>query len=196
MYPSFFDELEKIANEAKKDEDRKTLMGRAVAARPWVVSAAKGALPTASLAALLPVNPKLDGLTESAAIEHAKNRAGKLKSKLIAGAALLGTAAGVTDRAMKEWAVKHPRSTESKQLAGQFKTDKGEFKKTSAMAGDLRRNGIGGVKEPPFPTEDSKQRAEHQYNMSTKPGQFTNQTQPKHLVRPGPSIHQLATLPT
>ena len=119
----------------------------------------------------------------------------KKKSKLIAGAAALGAAAGLTDKFMKDWAAKHPRAAVTKKLEGQLQREKGEFHKTSAMAGDLRRNGIGGVPEPPFPTEDSKRKAFGQLSSSMKPATFGTQTQPKNLIRPGPSINQIATLP-
>ena len=69
------------------------------------------------------------------------------------------------------------------------------MRKVAAMAGDLRRAGIGNVKQPPFPTEDSKQLANKNLNLSTRPGKFTNQTEPKHLRKPGPPISTVATTP-
>lgn len=198
MYPSFFDELEKISADVaakKKDEKSSKLMRGVVNARPWVTSAAKGALPAASLAALLPVNPDISKARTGKAIEAIKLHAQKRKSKMIAVVGGLGAAAGLSDRYMKDWAAKHPKSDVSKKLHGQMQAEKGEFKKTSAMAGDLRKKGLGGVKEPPFPTEDSKQKAEQQLNSSHKPGHFGTQSAPKNLTRPGPSIHQTATLP-
>jgi len=196
MYQSFFDELQKIsaATEPKKEEPGTGTMRGAVAARPWVTSAAKGALPTASLAALLPVNPKIRPGAETAEIMAAQVKAMKRKSKVIAGAAALGTAAGLADKYMKDWAAKHPRAKVTKKFEGQLQREKGQFK-TGAMAGDLRRKGLGGVTEPPFPTEDSKQVAEGQLNSSQQQASFATHTLPRHLVRPGPSINQTAALP-
>jgi len=97
MWASFFDELTKIATTAtagtkKEKAEGGGLMHGAVGARPWVTSAVKGSLPAASLAALLPVNPKtIPGMTPEA-IMGAQIKAQKTKSKLIAGAAILALA--------------------------------------------------------------------------------------------------------
>lgn len=196
MYQSFFDELMKIAAASTESEEEPSkVMRGTVAARPWVTSAAKGALPTASLAALLPVNPKVAPGMKQEEIMLKQVAAGKRKSKLIAGAAALGTAAGLADKYMKDWAARHPHAKVTKKLEGQLHREKGEFKKIGAMAGDLRRKGLGGVNEPPFPTEDSKQVAEQQLVNAQKPASFATHTMPRHLVRPGPSINQVATLP-
>jgi hypothetical protein len=61
------------------------------------------------------------------------------------------------------------------------------------MAGDLRRLGLGGVKRPPFPTEDSKRQAFNMLRNSKQPGLFTAKTEAKNLMKPGPSISQVAT---
>jgi hypothetical protein len=71
----------------------------------------------------------------------------------------------------------------------------GSAGKTAAMAGDLRVK-TPGVNLTNPPTEDSKQVAFKQLSNSMKPGKFVNQTKPKNLVGPGPSIKQIATLPT
>lgn len=170
MYPSFFDELTKIA-------DEKSLKTRAiesaVTARPWVQRFVTGAIPTAVAANfLLPIKDP------------------HLKSKIIAGAGLAGGGAGVADLALKRWAKKHPRRVAAKALKKQA-----SIRKIAAMATDLRMTGIGGVKRPPFPTEDSKQQAFQQFQNSQKPGRFTTHTQAKHLRGPGASISQIAPLP-
>jgi hypothetical protein len=64
--------------------------------------------------------------------------------------------------------------------------------KLAAMATDLRELGIGGVKRPPFPTEDSKRLALNTFNSAKKPGLFKTHTEPKHLSRPGPTLSQIA----
>ena len=64
--------------------------------------------------------------------------------------------------------------------------------KVAAMAADLRRTGIGGVKRPAFATEESKQYALNAFNTTKRPGEFKTQTEPKHLTRPGPTIQQIA----
>jgi hypothetical protein len=71
-----------------------------------------------------------------------------------------------------------------------------ELEKISAMAGDLRMKhpGMGKLTNPP--TEDSKGFAFKQLSNSAKPGKFFNTTKPKQLVAPGPSIKQVAPLPT
>ena len=70
-----------------------------------------------------------------------------------------------------------------------------ELEKIGAMAGDLRMK-TPGIKMINPPTEDSKQFAFKQLRNSAKPGKFLNKTEPKHLIGPGPSIKQTATLPT
>jgi hypothetical protein len=67
--------------------------------------------------------------------------------------------------------------------------------KTAALATDLRMKGLGGVKRPPEPTEDSKGQAFSLLKNSQKPGSFTNMATPKTLIKPGPSISQVATNP-
>jgi len=177
MWSSFFDELEKIATAttSRKDEEAGTkLMRGVVTARPWVGSAAKTALPAATLASLLPI-PETH----------------RRKATIIGG--VLGGAAGVGDRYVKEWAARHPKSHITKKLQQQAATE--SIGKTAAMAGDLRRNGIGGVRQPPFPTEDSKQFAEKQLNTSQHTSSFSTHTMPRHLTGTGPSINQTAALP-
>jgi len=177
MFSSFFDELSKIAAETKPEDQGTRTMRGIVSARPWVTSAAKGALPAASLTALAPIKSE------------------QLKRKLMAAAALVGGSAGVGDRYIREWASRHPKSAITKKLKSQLQTEKGEFKKTGAMAADLRRKGLGGVTEPPFPTEDSKQTAENQLATTQQQASFGTHTLPRHLVRPGPSINQTAAVP-
>lgn len=114
----------------------------------------------------------------------------------IVGGRRLGTAMGVgaaglgaANEALKQWEKKHPRK--ARKVLGKQPA----IRKVAAMAGDLRMKGLGGVKRPPFPTEDSKNYSSNLLKNSFKPGQFKTHTQPKHLVRPGPSIQQAATLP-
>ena len=70
-----------------------------------------------------------------------------------------------------------------------------EGNKVAAMAGDLRikNPGMGHLTNPP--TEGSKGFAFKQLTNSAKPGKFLNKTEPKHLIKPGPSIKQIAPLP-
>jgi hypothetical protein len=160
---AFFDELEKIA----KNEAKEKAMEGAAKARPWVSSAVKGAVPAAVAANfLLPFE-------------------GKAKSRLVATIGALGGAAGLTDRYLKRWARKHKRRKAAKEILKQ--------EKLGAMAGDLRRLGLGGVKRPPFPTEDSKRQAFNMLRNSKQPGLFTAKTEAKNLMKPGPSISQVAT---
>jgi len=179
MYQSFFDELIKLAAEETEGTKEK-LMRKAVAARPWIKRFVGSAIPTAVAANFLV--PLGGSKTEG------------LKRGLVAGAGLLGGSAGVADLAMKRWAEKNPRSSLSQQIQKEGAANL--FLKVAAMATDLRMKGIGGVKRPPMPTEDSKQKAFQNFENSTQPGKFLNSTQPKHLRAPGPSIKQVSALPT
>lgn len=166
--------------ESQSDKAKQTMMRGAVAARPWVSSAVKGAIPAAVAANfLIPTTSEL---------------ATKRKGRVVAGIGALGALAGVADRALKDWAQKHPRSELATKLKKQGSAE--TMRKVAAMAADLRMKGLGGVKRPPFATEDSKQFAFNQLKNSKAPGNFTTQTQPKHLRRPGPSIQQVAATPT
>lgn len=170
MYQSFFDEIIKIAGDEKSLKTR-TIEG-AVKARPWLKRGITGAIPAAVAANfLLPFE-------------------GPTKKKLVAAAGLMGGGLSMGDLALKRWARKHPRRVASKALKKQA-----AIRKVAAMAADLRRSGIGGVKRPAFATEDSKTHAFQQFQNSQKPGRFTTQTQAKHLKGPGPSIPQIAPMP-
>lgn len=70
-----------------------------------------------------------------------------------------------------------------------------ELTKIGAMAGDLRMK-TPGIKLTNAPTEDSKQFAFKQLRNSGKPGKFLNKSEPRTLTKPGPSIKQVAPLPT
>ena len=70
-----------------------------------------------------------------------------------------------------------------------------EFEKAAALGVDLRQKGLGGVKRPSFETEDSKQHAFSMLKNTQDVGKFTNMTKPSTLVKPGPSIKQVSTLP-
>ena len=169
---------DKLGSDRSEKFKRKAIRG-AVEARPWVSSAVKGAIPAAVAANFL--------------IPATSQRGMKYKSRIVAGVGALGAAAGVADRALKDWAKKNPRSSVAKQLKKQGSAS--AMRKVAAMAADLRRAGIGGVKRPPFATEDSKQFANNQLDNSKVPGYFTTHTQQKHLRRPGPSIKQVSALP-
>jgi hypothetical protein len=164
---------------ADKDSPQRKAIRAGVAARPWVSSAVKGAIPAAVAANFL--------------IPATSEKAMKHKSRIVAGMGALGAAAGLTDRALKRWARKHPKTEAAKSLKKQGGAE--AMRKVAAMAADLRMKGLGGVKRPPFATEDSKQFSFNQLKNSKAPGYFTTQTQPKHLRRPGPSIQQVATTP-
>lgn len=178
-YTKLHEELAKLAGE-RKDK----AIGAAAQARPWIKSGVKGAIPAAIAAnLLLPFE-------------------GGAKRGLVAGAGILGAGLGMGDRALKQWAKKHKGRKVAKEILKQggvefeVPADQLGIRKVAAMAADLRMKGLGNVKRPPFPTEDSKRYASNMLKNSVKPGQFKTQTQPKHLVRPGPSIQQTATLPT
>lgn len=164
---AFFDEMDKIAGERK---DR--VIGAAAKAQPWVSSAVKAAVPAAlSAQFLIPA-------TEQPWLGR--------KSKIVAGAGALGAGAGIVHRYLKEWARKHKRHKTAKEILRQ--------EKLGAMAGDLRMKGLGGVKRPPFPTEDSKRHAFGMLRNAQKPGIFTAKAEPKNLIKPGPSFSQLAPM--
>jgi hypothetical protein len=174
---------EKVGSVVPPEKRKETLQTKAirsaVGARPWVSSAVKGAIPAAVAANFLLPASSQQGL--------------KYKSRIVAGIGALGAGAGVADRALKIWAAKNPRAEVAKQLKKQGSAD--TMRKIAAMAADLRMKGLGGVKRPPFATEDSKQFAFNQLKNSKSPGYFTTQTQQKHLKRPGPSIEQVAPTP-
>jgi hypothetical protein len=179
MYDSFFDELVKLAQE---EEGLKTKAMRGVVkAKPWAQRFATSAIPSAVAANfLLPFggSPAKDAI----------------KRRLVAGAGLLGGAAGVGALATERWAKHHPREGLAKEI--QKEGTANLFLKVAAMAADLREKGIGGVPRPPMVTEDSKQQAYNKLETSSKPGEFLNSTKPKHLRAPGPSIKQVSALPT
>jgi hypothetical protein len=176
---------------AKDDTARERALKGFVKARPYVVSGVKAGLPAGLFTKmLLPESP-------TGAVGKAMKRIGPM------GAVLIGAGLGVTNEALKAWAKRHRRKTRlAKQLlktgAGTFEVPPAQYtiRKVAAMATDLRRRGLGGVPRPPFPTEGSKSFAVKQFNKSQKPGAFTTgMTQPKHLIKPGPSIGQLSAAP-
>lgn len=65
------------------------------------------------------------------------------------------------------------------------------MRKVAALAGDLRRKGIGGVKRPAFPTEDSKQMAFKGLAKAQRVGEAWGFVTPGILNKPGPKISQL-----
>lgn len=164
--------------ERKKEPLKIKAIRTAVEARPWVSSGVKGAIPAAIVSNFLIPATSQKGL--------------KYKSRIVSGAAALGAAAGVGDKALKEWAKKNPRTLVARELKKQSAST---MRKAAAMAADLRMKGLGKVTRPPFATEDSKRFAFNQLKNSKSPGYFTTHTQPKHLRRPGPSIQQVAPTP-
>ena len=72
---------------------------------------------------------------------------------------------------------------------------KAEFEKAAALGVDLRQKGLGGIKRPSFETEDSKKVSFGLLRNSQNVGKFNNMTKPSTLVKPGPSIKQVATIP-
>jgi hypothetical protein len=179
----------------KKDKPKKPLKERAlrgfVKARPYATAGVTAGVPAGIFAKmLLPEKPT--------------GRVGKVLTRMgPGGAALIGAGLGVTNLALKRWARKKRKKTKLvKQIlktgSATYEVPASQYtiRKIAAMATDLRRKGIGGVARPPFPTEDSKSFAEKQFNKSQKPGAFaTGMTQPKHLVKPGPSIGMLSSAP-
>ena len=71
-----------------------------------------------------------------------------------------------------------------------------EFEKQAALGMDLRQNGMGGTKRPNFDTEDSKATSFGLLRNSQAVGKFNNVAKPHNLVKPGPSIQQVAPTPT
>jgi len=173
MFQSFFDELIKLAEKEVEKEDLGTrTMRRFVKARPYVAGAIKGGLPAALVAKTLIDKPWVN------------------RAALLGGAGL-----GLANEAIQQWSKKNPRARLSEEIQKEGGVT-GCFLKVAAMATDLRTKGIGGVKRPPMPTEDSKQKAFQNFENSTKPGKFLSSTQPRHLRAPGPSIKQVSALPT
>ena len=176
---------DKVAAVQKKRKDQ--AIGAAASARPWIKSGIKGAIPAAVAANfLIPA-------TEQPWLRR--------KAKIVAGVTAMGAGLGVADKALKDWAERNKRSRVAKQI---LKTGEAEYvvprhqlliRKVAAMAGDLRMHGLGGVKRPPFPTEDSKRFANNLMDRSKKPGEFMGYTKPKTLIKPGPALSSVATMP-
>jgi len=70
-----------------------------------------------------------------------------------------------------------------------------ELDKIAGLGADLRMKGIGGVTRPPEPTEESKGTAFTALKNSQSVAKFTDIAKPKNLVKPGPSIQQVAPTP-
>lgn len=175
MYPGFFDELQKLAEEEVKHE---RLMNAVSSAKPWVTSAVKGAVPAALVSNI--ALPMMDS---------------PLKKRIASGSALLGAAAGVGDLAMKRWAQKHPNHPTAEKIVSAQTPAEVPIRKVAAMAADLRRLGTAGVKRPAFPTEGSKDIANKAFNQASRIGSFVGRASPKNLVAPGPSVSQIAPRP-
>lgn len=175
MYPGFFEELQKLAEEEVKHE---RLMNAVSSAKPWVTSAVKGAVPAALVSNI--AIPMMDS---------------PLKKKITSTSALLGAAAGVGDLAMRRWAQRHPQHPTAEKVLASQPVAEAPIRKVAAMAADLRRLGMAGVKRPAFPTEGSKSLANKAFSRASRTGSFVGQASPKNLVAPGPSISQIAPRP-
>lgn len=145
---SFFDEFVKLA--ASDDGLKQRALEGFVKARPYVSAGLKAGVPAAVMGKLLVGEGK------------AGTRAGQVLG-------VLGAGAGVTDEALEQWARRNKRRREAKTI---LKHASWKMRKVAAMAGDLRRTGIGGVKRPAFPTEDSKRHAERKLKASQKEGKY------------------------
>jgi hypothetical protein len=172
---------------ASAKDRRDQAIGAAAKARPWIKSGIKGAIPAAVAANFL--------------IPATKEPWIGRKSKIVAGVTAAGAGLGLADKALRDWAQKNKRRAVAKQI---LKTSEAEYevpayqltiRKIASLAGDLRMNGLGGVKRPPFPTEDSKRFANTQLDRSKKPGEFTNYAKPRTLLKPGPALSSVATMP-
>lgn len=163
---------EKVSKVLTRERKEKAISGFA-AARPYVSSAVKAGVPSAIMAKML--------MGEGAKGTRAAQVAG-----------VLGAGAGLANRALKNWALKHKRKGIAKEI---LKQGSGEMRKIAAMAADLRMKGLGGVPRPPFPTEDSKAMALNKFKSSAKPGKFMNVAKPKTLIKPGPSLKSIAAVP-
>jgi len=64
--------------------------------------------------------------------------------------------------------------------------------KQAGIAGDLRRSGLGGVKRPPFPTDDSTKPQQLNIKRQNNVARFKERTSDKMLRPDGPSVAQLA----
>lgn len=175
---------EKLGSVSEKKEKA---IGAAASARPWIKSGVTAAIPAAVAANFLIPASKEPWLSR--------------KGKIVAGVGALGAGAGIADRALKDWAEKNKRKAIAKQI---LKTSSAEYlvpakqlliRKVASLAGDLRMNGLGGVKRPPFPTEDSKRFARNQFMRAQKPGAFAGYAKPKNLLKPGPSLTSVASIP-
>lgn len=148
-----------LEKEGSRRRDR--AIGVAASVRPWVKSGVGGAIPAAVAANFL--------------VPATSPKWLKRKSKLLTGATLLGAAAGMSNHALEQWAAAHKRRSVARQIL-----------KTSAMAGDLRAGGIGGVRRPQFPTEGSKDYSESLRRKSSRIGRFDGRTTRKILSSSGP----------
>jgi len=70
----------------------------------------------------------------------------------------------------------------------------GDVTKMGAVGGDLRLNGLGGVKRPPFPTDDSVRRQSLNLSRQQNVGKFKERVSERMLSPDGPSITQSAPM--
>ena len=168
-------------------ERKEKAIGAAASARPWIKAGIKGAVPASIAASLM--------------IPASKEPWVARKNRIVAGIGAIGAGAGVADKALKDWAERNKRKAVAKQI---LKTSSVEYlvpakqlliRKVASLAGDLRMNGLGGVKRPPFPTEDSKRVARTQFTRAQKPGAFSGYAKPQNLLKPGPSLTSVASIP-
>jgi hypothetical protein len=134
-----------------------------VGVRPYVSSGLKTGIPAAVMGKLLVGEGKVS------------TRAGQVLG-------VLGATAGVADEALKQWASRNKRRKAARTI---LKAASWKMRKAASMAGDLRRTGIGGVKRPAFPTDDSKRMAERALKASQREGRFGGGLRlPKTPVQP------------
>ena len=103
-----------------------------------------------------------------------------IKKRIVAGMGALGGAAGLLEMATQ----KHKSEAPAKPAEA--------MRKVAALAGDLRRLGMAGVKRPAFPTAGSLSQATQSLKKSQNLGKFFGSVKPKDLIKPGPSIAQVS----
>jgi len=101
-----------------------------------------------------------------------------IKKRIVAGMGILGGAAGLFDMAA------HRNDAPAKTAE--------VMRKVAALAGDLRRLGMAGVKRPAFPTAGSLTQPSQRLKKSQNLGKFFGSVKPKDLIKPGPSIAQVS----
>jgi hypothetical protein len=179
MNPSFFQELAKLAEKQESNVDKVV---------PYVKGFAAGAFPTSFVADKMLALPVAKDQASRWVAEAAKARTVRA---LVLGGGLLGM--GYQHHRLKNQPKTKTVKTASYEVEVPY--HQYEIRKVAALAGDLRRLGMGRVKQPPFPTEPSKALANKLLNRSQKPGSFGNVAKPGNLVRPGVPLQRQAFRP-